>query len=185
MQPLEESSIDEATVVNIHDQNLFLRDLICAQTKSLTSFFMRHVHSRENADDLTQEVFLRMVKRKGLEKLENPVGFMFRTATNLLTDDHRRRKARVHDLQVPYNDDDIVSEMPDQERYVLSEEIRNSLQCAFNELKPKQKEALSLHRFEGLTYSQIANRMGVSVSMVEKYISQALVICRKRLREFV
>ena len=50
------------------------------------------------------------------------------------------------------------------------------------ELSPRRREALMLHRFEGLSQAQIAERMGISVSMVEKHIAQALLHCKQHLQ---
>jgi len=50
------------------------------------------------------------------------------------------------------------------------------------ELSPRRREALMLHRFEGLSQAQIAERMGVSISMVEKHIAFALLHCKQRLQ---
>jgi len=50
------------------------------------------------------------------------------------------------------------------------------------ELSPRRREALMLHRFEGLSQAQIATRMGISTSMVEKHIAFALLHCKRRLQ---
>ncbi|MBC7210389.1 MAG: sigma-70 family RNA polymerase sigma factor, partial [Pseudomonas sp.] len=57
----------------------------------------------------------------------------------------------------------------------------NQLRQVLAELSPRRREALMLHRFEGLTQAQIAERMNISVSMVEKHIAAALLQCKQRL----
>ena len=52
---------------------------------------------------------------------------------------------------------------------------------ALEGLPPRRREALILHRFEGLSQSQVAERMGISLSMVEKHIAAALLHCRQQL----
>lgn len=49
------------------------------------------------------------------------------------------------------------------------------------EPSPRRHEALMLHRFEGLSQAQFAQRMGISLSMVEKHIAFALLHCKQRL----
>ena len=56
------------------------------------------------------------------------------------------------------------------------------LKVVLAELSPRRREALMLHRFEGLSQAQIAKRMGISVSMVEKHIAFALLHCKRRLQ---
>ena len=56
------------------------------------------------------------------------------------------------------------------------------LKAVLAELSPRRREALMLHRFEGLSQAQIAERMGISVSMVEKHIAFALLHCKQHLQ---
>lgn len=56
------------------------------------------------------------------------------------------------------------------------------LKAVLDELSPRRREALMLHRFEGLSQVQIAERMGISVSMVEKHIAFALLHCKQHLQ---
>ncbi|MBP5058251.1 sigma-70 family RNA polymerase sigma factor, partial [Pseudomonas chlororaphis] len=57
------------------------------------------------------------------------------------------------------------------------------LKSVLAELSPRRREALMLHRFEGLSQAQIAERMGISLSMVEKHIAFALLHCKQRLEQ--
>ena len=56
------------------------------------------------------------------------------------------------------------------------------LKTVLAQLSPRRREALMLHRFEGLSQAQIAERMGISVSMVEKHIALALLHCKQHLQ---
>ena len=55
------------------------------------------------------------------------------------------------------------------------------LKIVLAELSPRRREALMLHRFEGLSQAQISERMGISISMVEKHIAAALLYLKQRL----
>ncbi|MBW8860229.1 MAG: sigma-70 family RNA polymerase sigma factor [Caulobacter sp.] len=80
----------------------------------LTSYFLRRVRRRDEAEDLTQEVFLRMVRSlqrtdgDGGERIDNPEAFLFRTAVNLLRDRARRAKTFAEHLaEAAHRDENI------------------------------------------------------------------------------
>lgn len=64
----------------------FLRRLSERYRQPLTAYFQRRVRSRNEAEDLTQEVFLRLVRRLDVEAIDNPEAFVFQSAVNLLRD---------------------------------------------------------------------------------------------------
>lgn len=55
------------------------------------------------------------------------------------------------------------------------------LAAALAELPPRRREAFVLHKFDGLSQVEVAERMGISLSMVEKHIASALLHCKRRL----
>ena len=68
----------------------------------------------------------------------------------------------------------IASETPDVETGLIRRQDLAAAAAVIRALPPKTRDAFLLHRFEALTYRQIAARLGVSVSMVEKHIAEAL-----------
>lgn len=137
----------------------------------------RHFQKRgagADAEDLVQEVFLRLQTGAERAAIENVEGYIFRIANNVLISRHR------HDLVEgrPFRDampDDL--EGPDQlspEHILLGREAWIRFVAGLEALPPRAREAFLLHRFEEMTYAAIARRMGVSVSAVEKLISRAL-----------
>lgn len=148
----------------------------------LIAFFVRRVHSSSEAEDLTQEVFLRMVRRLGVSSVENVEAFLFRTAVNLLRDRSRRGKSlasrEVDFAQRTGEVDDLSPERLFDSRQSLGKVIE-----ALAELDERTRDAFILHRLEGMKHAQIAEVLGVSVSSVEKYIVKALALLVKRSEE--
>ena len=137
----------------------------------------RHFHKRgagADADDLTQEVFLRLQIGAERTDISNIEGYIFRIANNVLVTRYR------HDVVEgrPYRDvlpDDIEAvDSFSPERILLGREHWIRFVAGLEALPPRAREAFLLHRFEDMTYAAIARRMGVSVSAVEKLISRAL-----------
>ena len=161
------------------ERERFLRQLSERYRQPLTAYFQRRVSSRSEAEDLTQEVFLRLVRRLDVETLENPEAFVFTTAVNLLRDRHRRGQTqRSHLAEVSLQQPGIEELSPERvfdSRQHLAEVIE-----ALEQLDERSRDAFILHRLEGMKHAQIAELYGVSVSSVEKYIIKALAVLTER-----
>lgn len=157
----------------------------------LMSFFLRRVGSRTEAEDLTQEVFLRIVRRGSIENLVGSDAFIFKVAMNILRDRARRRETRRNDAHVGLPEDEITDhpaatprELVEEiapERVVLGRESLAEVVIALDELDPRTRDIFILHRLEKMKQRDIAERLGVSVSAVEKHIVKAAVHLAKRL----
>lgn len=160
-------------------RELFLRRLSERYRQPLTVYFQRRVHSRNEAEDLTQEVFLRLVRRLDVEAIDNPEAFLFRAAVNLLRDRSRRGKTlRSHLAELTRHQSDIEELSP--ERVFDSRQSLTLVLSVLEELDERSRDAFILHRLEGMKHSEVADLMGVSVSSVEKYVIKALALLAKR-----
>ena len=161
------------------DREKLLRQLSERYRLPLTAYFARRVGSRSEAEDLTQEVFLRMVRRLELENVENVEAFVFRTAVNLLRDRSRRDKSQsVRRVEFANRQTDVDDLSP--ERVFDSRQSLTLVIAVLEGLDERTRDAFILHRLEGMKHSQIAELLGVSVSSVEKYIIKALTQLAKR-----
>jgi RNA polymerase sigma-70 factor (ECF subfamily) len=153
----------------------------------LTSYFLRRVRRRDEAEDLTQEVFLRMVRSlqrtDGDEPIDNPEAFLFRTAVNLLRDRARRAKTFAGHLAEAVHRDESV-EVRSPERVLQGRQSLRSAMTALEELDTRTRDVFILHRLEGLKYAEIATLYGVSSSSIEKYMIKALAHLARRARAF-
>lgn len=148
----------------------------------LQHYFERRVATAAEAEDLTQEVFLRLVRRPEAAAVENLEAYIFRTAANLLRDTARRHRARAHDRHVELTEHtetaEIWSAVPSPE---IEAEGKRRLRIVTEGLKglsPKCRRVFLLHRFDGLPHSTIAALYGISISAVEKHIMRAMVHLR-------
>ena len=127
-----------------------------------------------DAEDLVQEVFLRLQARAAGDAVENAERYLFRIANNVLVDRHRHEASHgltyVDPLEAAF---DVVDEVS-PERALMAKQTLGQLSIALRELPPRTREAFIFHRFEEMTYPVIAKRMGISVTGVEKLIKRAL-----------
>ncbi len=119
--------------------------------------------------------------------MEQPRAFLFQMARNLLRDHWRRQQVRSKVHQEAHLEESVDSEpladeqhepLPAAQRLQRLEQLKEVL----SQLSPRRREALMLHRFEGLSQAQIAEHMGISISMVEKHIAFALLHCKQHLQ---
>lgn len=161
------------------ERERFLKQLTERYRQPLNAYFQRRVGSRNEAEDLTQEVFLRLVKRLDVETLDNPEAFVFTTAANLLRDRYRRgHTQRSHLAEVSQQQPGIEELTP--ERVFDSRQHLEKVIEALEQLDERSRDAFILHRLEGMKHAQIAELYGVSVSSVEKYIIKALAVLTER-----
>lgn len=140
---------------------------------ALLNFFGRRTGSRASAEDLTQDLFLRLLRRPDLFELRNPDGYIFEAAANLARDQARRVKARGGD-HLELMAEVLETDGPDAEQTAAARSQLAAVLNAVDQLPPRTRDILMLSRFEGLTHAQIALRMKISTSAVEKHMARAL-----------
>jgi len=157
--------------------------LFAEQYTALLAFFHRRSRARADAPDLAQEVYARMLRVTDVDSIQSPERYLFTVAGNLLKENAvlERRRGRRVDLE------DAAAEWPLQdwphfERDVDTGRRVARLRVVLEQLPPKCRAAVVLQYRHGLSYQEIAERLEVSPHMVKKYLAQALVHCRARMR---
>ncbi len=151
--------------------------------RELVSFLSARMGSRQAAEDVAHDAYLRVLQRAGSEPIEHPRAFLYRIALNLIIDHHRRHRARQSE---PLDVLDVEEGFVSQElQHDLQFDQRLSLmQKALAELSQPCRDSFLLRKLDGLSHQQIADRLGISRSLVEKHIVNAMKHCRVRMREW-
>jgi RNA polymerase sigma factor (sigma-70 family) len=148
---------------------------------ALLRFFERRGFAISDAEDLTQEVFIKISRLDSSAELWEPQGFLFRVAGNVLKDQVRRNQVRHVQDHVALDDEAERLEDPgDTEAAYERHETLTRLMQLMHGLTPKCRAVLLLNKYEGLSYAEIAQRFGISVSAVEKHMIHALKHLRAR-----
>jgi RNA polymerase sigma-70 factor (ECF subfamily) len=158
-------------------------ELISRFGQAVNRYFVRRVRDRSEAEDLTQEVFARLLRRDGPVPIENAEGYLFRVAANLLTE-RARQGARRRTLDEDAHREDWVEggEEFSPERILLGKEAYTQVVEALLELPERTRMIFILNRYEDMSGTEIAKRLGLSVSAVEKQMMRALAHLRERLK---
>jgi RNA polymerase sigma-70 factor (ECF subfamily) len=149
---------------------------------SLRAFFARRVRRRADAEELAQEVYVRLLRVPDPSAIQNPEAYLFTVATNLLREQavQRQRDAVTLDVEQPSVEPQLATwpveggELDEQRRI---ERLREVLA----QLPPKCQAVVKLQYWQGQSYAETAQALGISTNMVKKYLSQALVHCRRRM----
>jgi RNA polymerase sigma factor (sigma-70 family) len=151
----------------------------------LLRFISRQNVSHEEAREIVQETYCRLQQVPQIETLESPRGYLFRTAINLARDSkrQRRREYQVGDMGEAGASTvgEVPSEAPTAYQVLKGEQELAIIRQAIAELSPTCRRVFIMHRFGSATYAQIAESLGLSVSMIEKHVSQALAHLKTRL----
>lgn len=162
----------------------WVREMVGTHYAPLYRFLLARLPHRQDAEDLTQEIFLRLLRVPQVDLIRHPDAYLFRIAANLLLEFRLRagksivafdsEQAEVAAASAATSDSSSAAEL-------LLDAAR--LRCAVGSLPARHRTALILQRRDGLTYAQIGERLGVSPDMVKKYLAAAIVRCRLALGE--
>lgn len=125
------------------------------------------------AEDVLQSAHLRAAEyQAGARPILNPEAFVARAAVNLAIDE-RRRRVRRDEGGGGADHADVPDDGPLQDEVLEARQRLIRLKAGLQRLSPRTREVFLLHRLEGLKYREIADRLGVSVSAVEKHVAKA------------
>ncbi len=140
----------------------------------------------DDAHDVLQESFQKLMHLDGLQEMENPRAYLYRTATNIIIDRQRKGQHHTRYIREVVSSTDIgiatASATIPPDRHVAAQQELEMVTQALNQLPDKCRQAFLMHREDHKKYSEIAEALNVSVSMVEKYIIQALKHLRHKLK---
>jgi len=142
---------------------------------NLFRFIWRRTHDPELSQDLVQELFLRLWRnRKNLQPEKPLKPYLYRIASNLVTDSSRQAAARRPHLPLATDDSLPIQQV---EEDALTADIRQAIES----LPEILRHPFMLNRYEGLKYREIAELLGVSQKTIESRMSQALKLLHKKL----
>jgi RNA polymerase sigma-70 factor (ECF subfamily) len=145
----------------------------------LRSYFLRRVRDRHNAEDLTQEVLLRVLRASEGDAIERPESYVFKVAANLLKDLRRQTMRRSGVMVSPAGDpleaQDALVEERSPERVMLGQVTLAQVLQALGELSELTRNVFILFRLENMKQKDIAALYGIAQSTVEKHVMRAVL----------
>jgi len=159
-----------------HDPILQVETIYQSHNNWLIHWLYRRLGCRYDAADLAQDTFLRLLVKPGkLKNMRTPRKWLSVIARGMMIDLFRRRAVEAAYLERLAAMEGPVEISPETRALFL--ETLNLIDKTLDGLSPKIRTAFLLSRLQGLTYAQIAERLEVSTSSVEKYMATAMRHC--------
>ena len=162
--------------------------------RAMISFLFRMVHNQAVAEELAQEVFLRVYRSRESYRAEAKfTTWLYRIATNLAVnharDTKHERSAQNVYLDAPDEESgttpDVADDTPTVEQTMLRKERMAAIRAHVMELPERQRMAVLMHKYQGMDYRQIGEVLKLSESATKSLLFRAYQTLREKLKDFV
>ncbi|WP_050478192.1 RNA polymerase factor sigma-70 [Herbaspirillum rhizosphaerae] len=139
----------------------------------------RILGSRERAEDVIQDAYFKIVEVSAANEIREPVAFLFQVVRNLAID--RQRRLSMESVFFAEEDEgmQVSSGASGPEATVISRETLARVAAALATLPARTLSAFEMHRLDGCTQKEVAEKLGVSTTLVNFMIRDALNCCRE------
>jgi RNA polymerase sigma factor (sigma-70 family) len=169
-EPISENEESRATVV----ERLFRE-----HNEALIRFLRGRVGSHHEALEVAQEAYVRLLSLDQPGAVSYLRAFLFKTAANITID--RRRRNQNFDKVAGRQLFSELTENRTPERQLSGEQTLRHLGALIESMPPKCRESFVMNQIHGLDAASIAHRLGITDSMVRKYVVRALLHCRAHM----
>lgn len=166
-------------------------ELVSRYHRQAYNIAYRMTGNHADAEDLTQEAFIRAFRFFGQYKRELPFdSWLYKIMSNVFVDTLRRRpKAHIRSLDAPIATEDgeatmdIADDGPSPEEQLISQQMDHRLQGALNSLPEDFRLAVIYADIEGFSYEEIADAMNCSIGTVRSRLHRGRKMLRERLKD--
>ncbi len=166
------------------DQTAF-EALVLLFDKKIYNYCLRMTNNADDAEDLTQEVFIKVYKSLGSFRKDSKFStWIYRIAYNTCVDNHRKKKFKLLSLyrgESKENEIDIPAPGPAPEEKIISNERYNLIKECIAQLRPKYKSVIILRDIQNYSYQEIADILDIPMGTVKSNISRARGLLREAL----
>ena len=159
-------------------------DLFVVHRGKLVDYASGLLGNRSHGEDVVQEAWLRFNGVAGRRFLEEPLGYLYRIVRNIALDGRRqqRRESRYMVAQIGPAVEAAPADRPSPEAEALYKEELELMRMALAALPERTRIALEMHRLDGCKLREIADRLGISVTLAHGLIAEGVEHCRRRLQ---
>ena len=142
-----------------------------AQWNDLVRQIAVRTHNYDDAEDLLHTAYLKLVNYRAQTPVDNVPAFLVRTAINANIDNRRHSKV-FENVAI---DQRLEDSAPLQDEVVGTRIRLVRTKAGLDKLQPRSRQIVLMHKLDGLKYNEIAGRLGISPSAVEKHMAKALL----------
>jgi len=154
-------------------------------SRELQRFLLRRVGNRHDADDLSQEVFARLLRIEKVELIRDPLAYLLGIAAHVVHEflSRKQQQCVVYSSEVADFACDSLDAVRDLATTTDQLDLQNWLLDAMTHLSPTHQAVLLLVKRDGLSYEEAAAATGLSIHTIEKYLVEARARLRRMLQE--
>jgi RNA polymerase sigma-70 factor (ECF subfamily) len=162
---------------NIDDFEIIFKEYF----NPLVNFVNKSINNFENSKEIVQTAFLKIWENRSVLEINTSVkGYIYKTVRNGMIDFLRKNKYQTNVIDL---ENTVVNDFPDDHDELLDPYIvRQAIEKALKNIKPKARKIFELNKFEGLTYDEIAEYMDISKRSVEDNVSKTLILLKAELK---
>lgn len=161
-----------------HDR---IAELFQDHQETITAYLMQRVQCPDTAQDLSQETYLRLLRKDTLDHADNLTGYLFKTAERLAIDFIRHHQ-RTSERSQPLDENLLCPHIQPEAQAILQQQCRMLLQ-AIATLPTQCRHILLLRKIDELSYSEIAKQLGISEKTVQRQLVKAMLHCHQLLQD--
>lgn len=144
---------------------------------SLRSFISRYMVSSDEIEDVSQETFLRAYQAEQGKEISEPKAYLFRVAKNLMLSEFSKKSRKITDYIEDFEDSEVLLEGENLESNVMAQQKLGIYCEAVASLPPQCRRVVLMKKVYGMPHKEIAKRLNLSVSTVEKHLAKGVRDC--------
>lgn len=153
----------------------------------LRSYLAGLLKSEADADDVAQEAFLRLHRRGDLSSYDNPRAVLFKTAYRLALNSVRAKRSSAIDHAAASFEDNVAhtsAAEPTAEESLIAHEQEVAYSNALQSLPPRCREVIELRTVQELSFKEMSDTLGLSISTLEKHVVRGKRMCAEALADW-
>lgn len=144
----------------------------------LKKFLGRFLPVQQDIEDVAQEAYLRAYVAEQRQPIEQPKAFLFRVAKNLALTRLSKKSRRITDYIEEAGESVVVDTSPASDEELEAQQCFGLYCEAVASLPEKGRQVFLLRKVHGLSHKEIGERLGLSISSVEKYLREGILACQ-------
>ncbi len=150
---------------------------------ALRRYISRFVRRRHDIEDVVQEAFLRAYKTEKRRNIEQPKSFLFKIAHNVAVTELTRKSTQIMDYIADFEDLVVIDTEANAEEEVIAKQTIGIHCEAVAQLPEQCRRVYLMRKVHGMSHKEIANRLGIAVSTVEKHLAKGVRLCANYVRD--
>ena len=174
MPPIERAAISDEGGRGRDRRNPDFQTIYRAEASGLLRYFTRRIGNTEDAEDLTQETLVRYLRASPATPVETPQAYLRTIANNLLRDRADRSSTKLAKISAPFDEGLDCPAADDVHRDVANRQELDHYRTVLEKLKPITLQIFLMHRVDGYTHQEIAERLGKNIWSVKRQMVKAI-----------